>query len=112
MTFLRFDIFAAVRLQIPFFVVEGANLPGPKPPCDTVGVKTVGARARHDVTILYVRFLVGLAIDANVHGVVSADGAVFCDQVPRPETNSCELFYFEIRLGCSARSFAFIDVLR
>jgi len=39
--------------------------------------------------------LVGLAVDAKIHDVVTANGAVVDDDVPRPEGNCVPLFHFK-----------------
>ena len=41
------------------------------------------------------RGLVGLTLDAEVHDVVAADGAVVHHDVPRPQRNSVPLLHLE-----------------
>jgi len=60
--------------------------------------------------------LVGLALDAQLHDVVTADGAVVYNDIPSPEGDGVPLFDFEARsllsfsfggLGCHRSIFHF-----
>ena len=75
-----------VLLELPVPVVEWADLPGLEPPRDAVEVEGVVAHAPRDRALLRRgRCLVCLALDAEIHDVVAADGAVVHHDVPRPK---------------------------
>lgn len=67
----------SVLLELPLPVVQRAHLPGLEPPRDAVEVECVVADAPgHGALLRGGRCLVRLALDAQVHDVVPADGAV------------------------------------
>jgi len=75
----------AVLLELPLPVVEGADLARLQPLGDAVEVEGVIADApRHSALLRDNGGLVGLALDAQVHDVVAADGAVVHHDVPGP----------------------------
>ena len=84
----------AVLLELPVPVVEGADLPGLEPSRDAVEVECVVAHAPGHSALL-VACLVRLALDAGVHYVVPADGAVVDMDVPGPERHSIPLLDLE-----------------
>ena len=85
-----------VLLELPVPVVEGAHLPGLEPPGDAVEVEGVVAHPPgHRALLTGGRGLVGLALDAQVHDVVAADGAVVHNDVPGPKGNGVPLLHLE-----------------
>ena len=85
-----------VLLELPVSVVKGADLPGLEPSGDAVEVEGVVAHAPRDGALLGGRRrLVGLALDAQVHDVVPADGAVVHDDVPGPQRHCVPLLHLE-----------------
>merc|ERR1712060_733142 len=97
---------APVLLKLPLGVVLGTDLPGLEPATDAVEVEGVVAHAPGHRALLARRArLVRLALDAEVHDVVPADGAVVDDYVPRPERDGVPLFDLEpLLLGRSGGS--------
>lgn len=53
----------------------------------------------HSALLAGGRSLVGLAFDAKVHDVVSANGAVVDDDVPSPKSNGIPLLHLELLLA-------------
>ena len=85
-----------VLLELPVPVVEGAHLPGLEPPGDAVEVEGVVAHPPgHRALLTGGRGLVGLALDAQVHDVVAADGAVVHHNVPSPQGDGVPLLHLE-----------------
>ena len=69
-------------------------------PGNAVKVKGVVASSPcHRALITACSWLVGLALDAQVHYVVAADGAVVYLNVPRPQRHGRPLLHFEALLG-------------
>merc|ERR1712188_67685 len=97
---------APVLLKLPLGVVQGTDLPGLEPATDAVEVEGVVAHAPgHRALHARRARLVRLALDAEVHDVVPADGAVVDDYVPRPERDGVPLFDLEpLLLGRSGGS--------
>ena len=86
----------SILLELPVPVVERADLPGLEPPGDAVEVEGVVAHAPRDGALLGGRRrLVGLALDAEVHDVVAADGAVVHHDVPGPKCHRVPLLHLE-----------------
>ena len=86
----------SVFLELPFPVVEGADLPGLEPPGDAVEVEGVVAHPPgHGALLAGGAGLVGLALDAQVHDVVPADGAVVHNDVPGPQGNRVPLLHLK-----------------
>lgn len=90
---------SAVLLELPVSVVERADLAGLEPTRDAVEVEGVIADApSHSALFAGGRCLVGLAFDAEVHDVISTDGAVVDDNVPRPQRYGVPLLDLETLL--------------
>lgn len=53
----------------------------------------------HSTLLAGGRSLVGLAFDAKIHDVVSANGAVIHDNVPSPKSNGIPLLHLELLLA-------------
>ena len=86
----------AILLELPVPVVEGANLPGLEPPGDAVEVEGVVAHPPSDRAFLRGRrCLVRLALDAEIHDVVAANGAIVHNDIPCPECHGVPLLYLE-----------------
>ena len=85
-----------VLLELPVPVVEGADLPGLEPPRYAVEVEGMVAHAPRDCALLRrCRCLVRLALDAEIHDVVAADGTVVHHDVPRPKRHRVPFLYLE-----------------
>ncbi len=101
---------STILLKLPVAVVERADLARLEPAGDAVEVEGVLSESqqmsarRHRKPFTYVanppgdgallrrgRSLIGLAVDAQIHDVVAADGAVVDDDVPRPECDRVPL---------------------
>ena len=69
----------------------------PRQPCTPRWWRSPGPTQRHRGCILYicVRHLVGLALDAQVHDVVAADGAVVHHDIPGPQRHRVPLLHLE-----------------
>ena len=86
----------AVLLELPVSVVQGADLPGLQPPGDAVEVEGVVAHPPgHGALLAGGAGLVGLALDAQVHDVVPADGAVVHHDVPGPQSHGVPLLHLK-----------------
>ena len=100
----------SVLLELPVPVVEGADLPGLQPAGDAVEVEGVVTHPPRHGTLLasgaglarvssltdhlldqVSPYLVGLALDAEVHDVVATDGAVVHHDVPGPQSHGVPL---------------------
>jgi hypothetical protein len=74
-----------VLLKLPVSVVQRAHLPGLQPSRDAVEMEGVVADAPgNSAFFASCRSLVCLAFDAQVHDMVSADGAVVDNDIPGP----------------------------
>jgi len=99
----------AVLLQLPFTVIQRADVSRLQPARNAMEVEGVVADSPCGVTLLTCgRHLVSLAIDAEIHDVVPADGAVVHDDIPSPESDSVPLLHFEARLPSLAARLAFV----
>eukprot|EP00416_Gambierdiscus_australes_P039667 CAMPEP_0171094526 /NCGR_PEP_ID=MMETSP0766_2-20121228/41428_1 /TAXON_ID=439317 /ORGANISM="Gambierdiscus australes, Strain CAWD 149" /LENGTH=84 /DNA_ID=CAMNT_0011553183 /DNA_START=83 /DNA_END=333 /DNA_ORIENTATION=+ len=77
---------AAVLLEFPLPVVQGTDLPRLQPARDAMEVEGMVAHTPSDGALFAcVRALVCLALDAEVHDVIPADGAVVHHNVPSPQ---------------------------
>ena len=86
----------SIFLELPVPVVEGTDLPGLQPPGDAVEVEGVVAHPPgHGALLAGGAGLVGLALDAQVHDVVPADGAVVNHNVPSPQGHGVPLLHLE-----------------
>ncbi len=86
----------AVLLELPVPVVEGTDLARLEPPRDAVEVEGVVAHAPgHGALLARGRGLVRLALDAQIHDVVAADGAVVHHDIPRPQRNCIPFLHLE-----------------
>ena len=93
---MSFLLLVSVLLELPVPVVQGADLPGLQPPGDAVEVEGVVAHPPgHGALLAGGAGLVGLALDAQVHDVVPADGAVVHHNVPGPQSNGVPLLHLE-----------------
>jgi len=109
-------ILMAVSEKFPFPVVERAHLTVFQPTRYAVEVKSVIARAPCDRAIFGGdhQLLFRLTFDAQVHDVITADGTVVHDNVPRPQRDSVPLLHLEVFLGLLAtaagRRHCFVDL--
>ena len=86
----------AILLELPVPVVERANLPSLEPPGDAMEVEGMVAHAPRDRALLRGRrCLVRLALDAEIHDVIAADGAVVHHDVPCPKRHCVPLLHLE-----------------
>lgn len=89
----------AVLLKLPVAIVERTHLTRLEPTTDAVKVKGVIADAPGDGALLVGgRLLIRLALDAQIHNVIAANGAIVDDNVPRPECDGAPLFQLELLL--------------
>ena len=94
----------SILLELPVPVVKRADLSGLEPPGDAVEVEGVVAHPPgHGALLAGGGGLVGLALDAQVHDVVPADGAVVHHDVPSPESHSVPLLHLESLLILSKK---------
>jgi hypothetical protein len=104
---------SAVLLELPVSVVQWTDLSGLEPSGDAVEMERMLSHVSSDIMDLNARThvadtpsdsaflacsgsLVGLTLDAEVHDVVTADGAVVDDNVPSPESDRvplCDVSY-------------------
>lgn len=103
---------ATVLLKLPVSVIERADLTGLEPARDAMEVEgMITDTPSHGTLLTGGRSLVGLALDAQIHDMVSADGTVVDDDIPSPESNCIPLLYFKSLLAicstfCSGFGFA------
>lgn len=70
------------------------------PTHNVVGTRTyVADTPCHSALLTRSRSLIRLTVDAKVHDVISADGAVVYHDIPRPQGNSVPLFEMSDRSG-------------
>ena len=103
----------SILLELPVPVVERADLPSLEPPGDAVEVEGVVAHAPRDGALLGGRRrLVGLALDAEVHDVVAADGAVVHHDVPGPKCHRVPLLHLESRRKVNGKDLMILHSVR
>ena len=86
----------SILLELPVPVVERADLPSLEPPGDAVEVEGVVTHPPgHGALLTGGAALVCLALDAQVHDVVPADGAVVHHDVPGPQGARVPLLHLE-----------------
>jgi len=74
-----------ILLELPVPVIKRTDLTGFQPAGNTMKVESVITDAPGDGTLLTDGTgLVRLTLDAEVHDVVTADGTVLDDDIPRP----------------------------
>jgi hypothetical protein len=84
----------SILLKFPIPIIQWTHLPRLQPPRDAVKVESVIADTPCDSAFFSGGGgLVSLAFDAQVHDVVTADGAVVNDDVPGPECDRVPLMY-------------------
>lgn len=90
---------STVLLELPVSIVERAHLSCLEPSRDAVKVEGVIADSPGD-RAFFARSgsLICLALDAEVHDVISADGAVVDDNVPGPKSYGVPLLDLEALL--------------
>ena len=94
-----------ILLEFPVAVVEGADLSGLEPSGDAVEVEGVIADPPCYCALLACSgCLVGLAFNAEVHNVVSADGAVIDHDIPCPKGDGIPLLDLELLLALDSLS--------
>merc|ERR1719356_1146155 len=97
----------SVLLKLPVSVVKRANLSGLEPPGDAVEVEGVVTHPPgHGALLAGGARLIGLTLDAQVHDVVPADGAVVHHDVPGPQGHGVPLLHLEplLLLGSHGRA--------
>ena len=83
-------------LVLPLLVVQRANLSSLQPSADAVQMERMVTYSPRDGTLLSLRGqLVGLTFDAEVHDVVSTNGARVNLDVPRPQCHRIPLLDLE-----------------
>lgn len=86
----------AVFLKLPFPVVQGADLPRLQPPGNAVKVESMVADSPgNSALVVGSRNLIGLTLNAEVHNMVSADGAVIHHNVPCPQCHRVPFLHLE-----------------
>ena len=94
---------SSVFLELPVTVAQRADVPGLEPPGDAVEVECVVTHAPgHCALLTGGTGLVGLTLDAQVHDVVPADGAVVHHNVPGPQGTSIPFLHLEPALSAPA----------
>jgi len=94
---------ATVLLEFPVSVIEWAYLAGLQPSGDTVEVECMVADSPSNSALFAgCRSLVGLALDAQIHNMVSADSTVVNNDIPSPQSNSIPLLHLESLLAICA----------
>jgi len=94
---------SSILLEFPFAVIQWANLARLQPPGDAVEVERMIADTPRDGAFLTcVRALIRLALDAQVHDVVPADGAVVNNDVPSPKGDCTPLLDLKASLAWRA----------
>ena len=97
---------SSVFLELPVTVAQGADVPGLEPPGDAVEVECVVAHSPgHCALLTGGTGLVGLTLDAQVHDVVPADGAVVHHDVPGPQGARVPFLHLEPALPAPASNF-------
>jgi len=90
----------SILLELPFAIVERTDLTSFEPSGDAVEVEGVVTDAPgHRAFLTRGGCLICLALDAEIHDVVAADGAVVDDDVPGPESDGVPFLHFESLLA-------------
>ena len=90
------NFLSPVFLEFPVPVAQGAHVPGLQPPGDAVEVEGVVTHSPgHGALLAGGAGLVCLTLDAQVHDVVPADGAVVHHDVPGPQSHRVPLLHLE-----------------
>jgi len=90
----------SIFLELPLTIVQGANLTGFQPSGDAMEMKGVVANSPSNRALLTrCGGLICLALDAEVHDVIPADGAVVNDDVPGPEGDGVPFLHLESLLA-------------
>ena len=85
-----------VLLKFPVTVIQGANLSRFQPSRDTMEMKSMITHSpSHRALFRGNRSLIGLTFNAQIHDMVSTNGAIINDDVPGPQSNGIPLFYLE-----------------
>jgi len=94
------DCLTAVLLELPVSVVQRADLASLEPTRDAMEMEGVIADAPgYGAFLAGSRCLVGLAVNAQVHDVVTANGTVVDNNIPGPESDGIPLLDFEALLS-------------
>merc|ERR1719422_2362692 len=89
-------LLTSIFLELPVPVVQGTNISGLEPSGDAVEVEGVVAHPpSHGAFFTGGAGLICLTLDAQVHDVVPADGAVVHHNVPRPESTGVPLLHLK-----------------
>lgn len=99
----------AVLLELPVTVIQRTDLAGLQPSRDAVEMESVIANTPSNGALLAGGgCLVCLALDTEIHDVVSANGAVVDDNVPGPERNGVPLLDLESLLALARGAVALL----
>jgi len=89
---VHFSFLTPILLKLPLGVVQRTYLSRFQPSANAVEVEGVIADSpRYCALLTRCATLVSLALDTEVHNMISTDGAVVYDNVPRPKGNSIPL---------------------
>merc|ERR1719422_467602 len=89
-------LLTSIFLELPVPVAQGTNISGLEPSGDAVEVEGVIAHPpSHSALFTGGAGLVCLTLDAQVHDVVPADGAVVHHNVPGPESTGVQLLHLK-----------------
>ena len=93
-----------VFLEFPITVIKRANLTSFQPPRDTMEMKCMITHSPSHGTFFWgYGGLISLAFNAQIHDVVSANGAIVNDDVPSPQSHGVPFFDFKPWKKCQKR---------
>ena len=90
------EFLMTIFLKFPVTIIQWANLTSFQPSGDTMEMKGMITHSpSHCALFRGYRSLIGLAFNAQIHDMVSANGAIINDNVPGPQSDGIPLFYLE-----------------